>query len=396
MITRTFSPFAMARAGLLALAAFALTACETNMNQVGANTRTVDANAPVKVALLVPLNSSQSEMNSLGTSLVNAARMAQNDLSGVQIDLKVYPTGGDPAAAAAAASRAIAEGAQIFVGPLFSTAAASVAPVAAARGLSVLSFSNNTDIAGNNVYLLGITFDSVANRVVRHAVETGRTNIAVIHSNDPAGTAGSDAAKNAIARFGGNLAGTWGYDLSPQGISENAPAIAKAVRAAGANAAVLTDDPGAGLTFLTPVLASGGLSNRNTQFLGLTRWNQPPAAATTLSMQDGIFAAPDPATLGQFEARYVATYGATPHSLAGLAYDGIAAVGAMVQAAQATGSGALSRSQITDPSGFAGVNGAFRFLSNGRNERGLALMQLRDGAAVVIDGAPRSFGGQGS
>lgn len=395
MFSKLISPLSILRAGALLAAAALVSACDPNMN-LGANTRAVDANAPVKVALLVPLNSGKSELDFLGSSLVNAARMAQGDLNGVQIDLKVYPTSGDPAGAQTAATQAIAEGAQIFVGPLFSTAAAAVAPVAAGSGLSVLSFSNNTDVAGNNLYLLGVTFESVANRVVSHAVATGKTNIAVVHSNDPAGTAGSTAAQNAIARFGGNFSGAWSYELSPKGISESAPGIAKSVRAAGANAVVLTDDPGAGLTFLTPVLATGGLSNRNTQFLGLTRWNQPPAAATTLSMQDGIFAAPDPSTLGQFEARYTSTYGVGPHPLAGLAYDGVAAVGAMVQAAQATGAGALSREQITDPSGFAGVNGVFRLLGNGRNDRGLALLQLRDGEAVVIEGAPRSFGGQGS
>ncbi len=395
MNIRSFSAIKVMRTGLLLIAASVVAACDPSMN-LGANTRAVDANAPVKVALLVPLNSGQSELDFLGTSLVNAARMAQGDLAGVDIDLKVYPTAGDPTAAATAATQAMAEGAQIFIGPLFSTAAASVAPIAAGNGVSVLSFSNNTDVAGNNLYLLGVTFESVANRVVGHSVATGKSNIAVIHSNDPAGLSGSAAAQNAIARFGGTFAGAWSYELSPQGISESAPGIAKAVRAAGADAAVLTDDPGAGLTFLTPVLATGGLSNRNTQLLGLTRWNQPPAAATTLSMQDGIFAAPDPSTLSQFAARYTATYGTEPHSLAGLAYDGIAAVGAMVQSAQSAGTTALSREQITDPSGFAGVNGVFRFLGNGRNDRGLALMQLRDGEAVVIEGAPRSFGGQGS
>lgn len=383
------------RATVLALAAFALSACDPSLTRT-ANTRAVDANAPIKVALLVPTGSGQSEMEFLGTSLINAARMAQGDLAGVQIDLSVYPTAGNPGGATAAATQAMGEGAQIIVGPLFSTAAAAVAPIAAQSGRSVLSFSNNTDVAGNNLFLLGITFESVANRVVGNSIANGKSAIAVIHSSDPAGNAGSVAAQNAIGRFGGTFAGAWSYDLSPQGISESAPGIAKAVRAAGADAVVLTDDPGAGLTFLTPVLATGGLSNRNTQLLGLTRWNQPPAAATTLSMQDGIFAAPDPATLSQFEARYTSIYGGAPHQLAGLAYDGIAAVGAMVQAAKATGTPALSREQITDPSGFAGVNGVFRFLNNGHNERGLALLQLRDGEAVVIDGAPRSFGGQGS
>lgn len=379
------------RAGLFLVAAAIVAACDAQF-PVANNTRAVDASAGVKVALLVPLNSGQAELDFLGTSLVNAARMARDDLGGADVTLQVYPTAGDPAAAAVAASQAVAEGAQVFVGPLFSTAAAAVAPVAASNGIPVLTFSNNTDVAGGNVYLLGVTFESVADRVVSHAVGQGKSDIAVIHSDDPAGASGRDAAQNAIARFGGSYVGAWTYQLSPQGISEAAPGIAEAVAATNATAVVLTDDPGAGLTFLTPVLATGGLTNRNTQFLGLTRWNEPPAAATTISMQSGIFAAPDPATVASFSGRYTSIYGGAPHPLASLAYDGMAAVGAMVRAARAGGTGALSTAQITDPAGFAGINGVFRLLPNGRNQRGLALLQLQDGAAVVIDAAPRSFG----
>ena len=165
------------------------------------------------------------------------------------------------------------------------------------------------------------------------------------------------------------------------------------MRASGANAVVLTDDPASGLVFLAPVLASNGLESRTTQYLGLTRWNVPPEAAATPSLQGGVFAAPDPNIVSQFEARYAAAFGSRPHALAGLAYVGVAAVGAMVGAAARSGGGALSRAQITDPNGFAGVNGVFRFLPNGQNQRGLALFQLRDGQAVMIDPAPRSFAG---
>jgi len=234
------------------------------------------------------------------------------------------------------------------VGPLFSTAAASVAPIAAQSGLSVLSFSNNTQVAGNNVYLLGVTFESIAERVVGHAVANGQNSIAVIHSADPAGSAGLNAANRAIARFGANFVGAFPYELSPAGISTAAPTIARQVNAAGANAVVLTDDPGAGLVFLTPVLASAGLNSN------------------------------------------------APHNLAGLAYDGVAAIGAMVKSARASGSGALTREQITNPNGFAGVNGVFRLRNDGGNDRGLALMQIRDGQAVVIESAPRSFSVTGS
>ena len=377
--------------GVLA-AAVLVAACGGEVKFGSPLNRAVDANSTVNVALLVPLGSGKSELDFLGNSLVNAARMANNDLASVDLNIKVYPTSGDAATAAVAAQQAVSEGAQVFVGPLFSTAAAAVAPIAAQSGVSVLSFSNNTQVAGNNLYLLGVTFDSIANRVVGHAVANGQSNIAVIHSDDPAGAAGMQAASNAIARFGASFVGAFPYELSPQGISTAAPTIARQVSAAGANAVVLTDDPGAGLVFLTPVLASAGLNSKSTKFLGLTKWNVPAEAAATPSMQNGVFAAADPNVYSQFESRYSATYGSSPHNLAGLAYDGIAAIGAMITSARASGDVALTSDQITDPSGFAGVNGVFRFRPDGGNDRGLALMQLRGGQAVVIESAPRSFG----
>ncbi len=48
-------------------------------------------------------------------------------------------------------------------------------------------------------------------------------------------------------------------------------------------------------------------------------------------VQGGWFALPDPARTAQFDSRFAAATGERPHDLAGLAYDGIAAVGALVQ-----------------------------------------------------------------
>ena len=189
-------------AGLLALAVLA--GCDQTAG-FGGPARTVDASAPVNVALLVPLGSGEGEMNFLGSSLVNAARMARNDISGADINLQVYETGGNAQTAAAVAQRAMDEGAQIIVGPLFSTAAAAVAPIAAQRGVQVLTFSNNADIAGNNLFLLGVTFETIADRVVRYSVAQGSRDIAVIHSNDVAGLAGRAAAEGAIRSSGALL-----------------------------------------------------------------------------------------------------------------------------------------------------------------------------------------------
>jgi hypothetical protein len=95
---------------------------------------------------------------------------------------------------------------------------------------------------------------------------------------------------------------------------------------------------------------------------------------------------------GVFEGRYAAAYGEAPHPLAGLAYDGIAAIGALVARGDAN---ALSRANLTQGQGFQGTAGIFRLLPDGTNERGLAVAEVRNNQVVVLDPAPRSFGGAG-
>ena len=94
-----------------------------------------------------------------------------------------------------------------------------------------------------------------------------------------------------------------------------------------------------------------------------------------------------------FESRYAAAYGDGPHPLAGLAYDGIAAIGALVARG---GANALSRNALTQGQGFQGTSGIFRLLSDGTNERGLAIAEVRNNQVTILEPAPRSFGGPGS
>jgi len=101
-------------------------------------------------------------------------------------------------------------------------------------------------------------------------------------------------------------------------------------------------------------------------------------------VQGGWFAMPDPGLQAQFRARYEGAYGSQPVPVAGLAYDGIAAIGALAN--RAKGGAPIAKSDLTQSAGFAGVSGVFRLLPNGTNERGLAIAQIRSGQVVVVDG----------
>jgi len=100
----------------------------------------IDPNAPVQVALLVPGGTGNE--GRLSASLENAARLAISDLNGVQINLRVYNTAGDPLQAARVANAAVDDGAMIILGPLFGEAANAAGVSVANRNVNVLAFSN--------------------------------------------------------------------------------------------------------------------------------------------------------------------------------------------------------------------------------------------------------------
>ena len=196
----------------------------------------IDPTRPVPVALLVPAESGQAGDQVLAQSLENAARLAIADLDGVQIDLRVYSTAGDPTRAAAAATRAVNEGARIILGPVYAAAASAAGNAVSGRGVNVLAFSNNTDIAGGNVFILGNTFENRADRLVSYAVAQGRGSIFIAHGSDAAELKGRDAISAAVARHGATLAGTASFEMTQEGVVNAVPGIADQVRESGANA----------------------------------------------------------------------------------------------------------------------------------------------------------------
>lgn len=368
----------------LALSAVVLAACQPTVGT------TVPQGNAVPVALLVPSGSGQASDQLLARSIENAARLAISDLGGVQIDLRVYPTAGQPAQAGAAAQQAVAEGATVILGPVFAEEANAAGVAVAAAGVNVLSLSNNPAIAGANVFVLGPTFDNTARRLASYAVRNGQSNIMIVHDRNAQGEAGRAAIQQGVAAAGGSVVATGSYEFSQNGIVQAIPTIAAQAKSSGAQAVFLTADTAGALPLVTQLLSENGVNPTAVQYVGLTRWDIPAATLSLPGVQGGIFAMPDPALFAQYQARYQAAFGEQPHPVSAIAYDGIAAIGALAK--QGRG---MDSASLTQGAGFVGVNGVFRLRADGTNERGLAIARIQNNAITLIDPAPRSFGGAG-
>jgi len=374
----------------LGLGAVVLSAC---VPTAGPGPASPGKGGSVQVALLVPSGSGQSQDELFGTNLENAARLAMADLSGVSIDLRVYKTGGSPAQASALAKQAVDEGAQVILGPFYSEEANAAGVAVANSGVNVLAFSNNAAIAGGNVFVLGQTFDVTARRLADYAVRNGKSKVLIVHDRNVAGEVGKAAIERGVASAGGSVVGVSSYEFSQNGIVQAASGIVGTAKSTGATALFLTADTAGALPLLSQLLVDNGIDRNTTQFIGLTRWDIPPATLALPGVQGGWFAMPDPGLTAQFRARYEGAYGSQPVPVAALAYDGIAAIGAL--AGRVKGGQPLGKGDLTQSAGFAGVSGIFRLLPNGTNQRGLAIAQIRDNQVVVVDSAPRNFAGAG-
>lgn len=379
---------------LVALSLVALAACDVPAPD---STRATDPTEPVQVALLVPMDSPDAERRAIAQSLMNAAVMAQRDLQGVTLEITPYGTGADVADPSLIAQEAIDAGADVILGPLYSTTTAGVGPTAARANRLVLSLSNNPQVAGDNVFILGNTFSNTASRVLEYVRSQGLTQIAVVHPQGLEGQTAAQAVRDAAQQVGADIAFTGSYPLSVQGITDAVPPMARAIRAAGAEVVVLTDGPTGGLTFVAETLRGLGVRAEAVRFAGLQRWDASAQAMAQPGLDGGWFAGPDPFLASQFTARYQSLHGQAPHPLAGIAYDGIAAIGALVAEAAADGrNDAFDRARVTQPSGFAGVMGILRLRPDGLNDRGLAIFEVQDGVAVQVAPAPRSFAAGGA
>jgi ABC-type branched-subunit amino acid transport system substrate-binding protein len=335
----------------------------------------------VKVGLLLPLSAS-GNAGVAAQSMKNAAEMALAEFQNPNLQLLVKDDAGSPQGAQQATQQALDEGSEIILGPLFGLSVPAAAQLARARNVSMIAFSTDSTVAGRGVYLLSFLPESDVNRIIEYAASTGKRSFAAMLPENAYGNVVEAAFKQAVGRRGGRVVAFEKYGVDRVGAAR---AIAQAL--ASADALCLADD-GDAVVGVADALTSAGANLKSVQLLGTGLWDSP-RVYNAPALQGGLYAAPDPAGFRSFAARYRAKYGAEPVRTATLAYDAVALVAAL---ARTQGGQRFSAEVLTNPSGFAGIDGLFRFRADGSNERGLAVMRVATGGGQAVAGSPKSFG----
>jgi ABC-type branched-subunit amino acid transport system substrate-binding protein len=338
-------------------------------------------NGQVKVGLILPL-SAAGNAGVAAQSMKNSAEMALAEFQNPNIQLLIKDDNGTPQGAQQGTQQALDEGAEIILGPLFAVSVPAVAQLTRARGVSVIAFSTDSNVAGRGVYLLSFLPESDVNRIIEYSASIGKKSFAALLPDNAYGSVVEAAFKQAVGRRGGRVVAFEKY-----GADRATPARNVAQSLGQADALFLADD-GDSVVMAADALTAAGANLKNIQLLGTGLWDNPRVFASP-SLQGGLYAAPDPSGFRGFSSRYRAKYGADPVRTATLAYDAVALVAAL---ARTQGGQRFAPEVLTNVSGFAGIDGLFRFRSDGTNERGLAVMRVATGGGQPVAGSPKSFG----
>ena len=154
--------------------------------------------------------------------------------------------------------------------------------------------------------------------------------------------------------------------------------------------AIFIPDGGDAAPEVAQGLVTDGVNTKKAQLLGSGLWEDDQRITSATILNGAWYVAPDPSGYRNFAARYRARFKQEPQRTATLAYDAVALIAALVKT---QGARRFSPDVLTNPSGFSGINGLFRFRANGTNERGLAVLRVTPSGAQIISPAPRSFTG---
>ncbi len=330
-----------------------------------------------RIALLVPLS---GDNGAVGQSISNATTMAILDTNAQNMRITTYDTARNPQQAA---RQAIADGNKLILGPLLGSNVGSILAEAGPADVPIISFSNDTGVAGPNVFVMGVSPEQSVMRSMQYVRERGANEFAVLAPSGEYGDRAQKAALDATREYGGNVVSTERY---ARGNTSIVSAAERINARSGVGSVVIAD--GSRLSAQAAgVLKPGGTGT--VQIIGTELWSGENSVLRAAALDGALFSAVSDKLYGGFVKSYEARFGSKPYRIATLGYDAVLLTLNIARDWDVGDDFPISR--LRQSGGFTGVDGAFRFQRNGEIERAMEVRRIRNGSIDIVSEAPSGF-----
>jgi len=352
--------------------------------------------ANAKIALLLPM-SATGQTGQIAKGLKQAGELALFEYDDPGLQLMVKDTAGTPEGAKTAAQAALSAGAEIIIGPLYARSVRAAAKVARPQGVPIVAFSSDESVAGDGVYLLSFQARQEVDRVVAYVIGQGKRRFAALIPNDAYGKVLRDAFRQSVARHGGMVLALETYPPGANGMLQKSQKLFETV--AGAEDlgspvdAVFVPGNRASLPTLGPIIKYAKVDTNQVKLLGTGGWDYRNLGRVA-AFRGGWYPAPEPEGWNGFSRKFVDTFGSAPPRIASFAYDGVAIAAAL--ATKFPQGQRYTSANLTQSSGFRGIDGAVRFRPSGLSQRALAILEVQEFGSRTVAPAAQSFAVQSS
>jgi ABC-type branched-subunit amino acid transport system substrate-binding protein len=341
-----------------------------------------------RAAVLLPFSHPNASVRSEAESMLAGVELALFENGGTDFLIMPMDTAGRASTAEARADEALKEGADIILGPLFAANVTPVKNAALRKSVPVVAFSNDRTVAGGGAYLASVMPEEEVVRIMGYAASRGTRTFAFLGPDSAYGRQVEAALRAEALKNGWTVIGSGFYDPSSSANSEVAR-IANLIKAERSQVGLLIPERGTKLLSIAPVLVVNGVDPGRTRFLGTSLWDDS-AIWREPALSGALYSVVDPDNMTSFRDTYKRIYGRAPTDLAAAAYD--AAALAITLASEEN----IKHGGVTDPDGYMGVNGLFRFRLDGTSERSLAVKEIRGSGATVVEKGVTRFPPGGS
>ncbi|MEL7113515.1 MAG: penicillin-binding protein activator [Pseudomonadota bacterium] len=341
----------------------------------------------IRAGVMLPFSHPNERVRQQAEGMLAGIELALFDFANENIVLIPTDTGGSQSQAAMAAEGLRDQAVDVVLGPLFGANVQSVRSALAPEpedtffgminepveeGAPVIAFSNDRSVASYGAWLASIAPEEEVNAIIEYAALRGYDQFAFFGPQSGLGVSVEAAMREAVMLNGGFMLTSAFYPASSTNPNTEAEYFAQTIATAvenGARIAVLVPERGNRLRRIAPLLAYYGVDTREVKMLGTGGWNDPNVWREP-SLRGAWFPTAPSLDIADFEARFTRMYGAAPSSLAAVSYDAAALVAALSE------DGELTPGELINRDGFMGVNGLFRFRTDGTAERSLAIMEI--------------------
>ena len=342
----------------------------------------------LKIGVLLPLTGQHAY---IGQSLLDTMQIVIYENKKIESELIIKDTKANPSLARKAAKELVAENADVILGPFFSSTLNKSLKIAKYQNVPLIAFSSDRNEKDEGGYLMGFEPEQQIIDVTEYTIKKNYKRFAALLPNSKYGKRVLNTYRKVLNKNKLLLSKVELYELGSNDIEKNIqnlvgldknPQIEKDEETG--EDPIEDFDPGFDVLLLietgnklrqtSALLTYYGIDVQKIKLIGTGEWY-----IDNIGSEPGLvgawFVAPNPKLWENFKKKFYKFYNYEPIRLSSLAHDSLTTIFSIVS--KNDGINELNYGDFQSSYGFTGIDGDFKFLSNGTVQRKLSILEIK-------------------